>query len=1014
MKSLACCVVLTGFVMTCPPEAKAWDSSHKPAIRHFPATNYPTPFGDSLVNNKPRFAVGFVEDALGNVKETDEGYPNTNALLCSQAFLVNGDISQCGSIEGSLDSTKWGWLEVRKKGNSGAHSEHTLIATASAERAGLNETRIFEPFWLRYATRNEYVASPATLDEDDGRPVGDKWVAAQSWLPTGGTPGSTHAARSMALLELAQLPDDSSSVADFAAGNEICPLDGIDGYGNSHTDACHQFEGALGSTNATHFKPLNHAMWAYYHTLARRRIRQCADLEALNGRFYEDWDYYYAWSPKIVSEQDTEVHECEREAMAYEMFAQHFLQDAWSTGHMWRRWGRASIADFPDYLGSEIREDIPNMNRPARRAAIAAMVAVGAGVVHGAKSVLLGKVGSWIGDEGTFFRTYTDDPLNSPEYQILPLFTEYTRWIGSGSTSYFGGGDLYWNPSVAPRGAVGVDEKFREQRERLLNCGAASMLETYREGPMRHGVPMPGAHSADIDAVDLRGSYCWEQMVDNRSMAAAVGISDATYGPGILTGLSAGIASRIIVSTREDGLSFPRGDLADAPDEATKAAIRDRDLFLQRLARLFADDLKHIRQAYEWNAGKDANGTTSAENRHETGSKITLLGVDALDDVELAPMTDPSVPPEPPPGVPYVDRIAGDLPATASTLQLAIPRLFWRGNIVHTCRATLQDDAALLTALQHRCLANAELGGDADACTECVYRAAPLIPVCEADGGIRMGESMCSEAGAIENAHAAGLPDWWFYKARLSGPETIPEPWAESTGLCQHPLYVALQWCSGSMSGSSMNMQNPTYQQFEATEQVACSDGPLADDRIFGVSRWRQGTALVEPLRSDPDDPAETDLTPYLLPMFTAISGVSERKHGSDPCDESGYYSTSSQAAVRSQNLLPLDLADFSDAFVNGPDIPRCGVQQRISWWQTSCSQAMSRLGYSPTVEPKVRSQLTGEQWQEFQTSYGSSCYIQEPRTFVTACTDDGLTCNAGWQCVPAEEGPVVKVFTSH
>jgi hypothetical protein len=45
---------------------------------------------------------------------------------------------------------------------------------------------------------------------------------------------------------------------------------------------------------------------------------------------------------------DTEAHECEREAFVYEMFAQHFLQDSLSTGHMGHRWGSPEVSDFWD------------------------------------------------------------------------------------------------------------------------------------------------------------------------------------------------------------------------------------------------------------------------------------------------------------------------------------------------------------------------------------------------------------------------------------------------------------------------------------------------------------------------------------------------------------------------------------------------------------------------------------------------------------------------------------------
>ena len=981
------------------------------------------------------FTAAILEDAIGGFKQLDEGFPNTNTLICSSDFVGlgpdnnMGNLAMCDTAEGHIDQRKWGWLEIRKKGNAGPSSEHALISTASAERSGLLATQIFEPFWFRYATQDSYVASPEALDDED-RQKGDMWVAAQSWLPTGGRPGSTHTARSIALLDLSQLPDDSSSIADFSAGNELCPLSGMEGYAGRVADACHEFRQALGATNVTHFKPLNRAMWTYYHTLARRRMRQCSALEVLNAHYYEDWDYYWDWSPEFLSAHDTEVHECEREAMTYEMFAQHFLQDAWATGHMWRRWGRASIPDFPYSLRGEEPSTIPTSNWAVRKTAIAQMVAVGVGIVHGDKSVLLEEFFHNSGNSADPSvldtigpRSFTNDPLNSPEYRLLPFLPESVYWATPrmAGEKFKGGGDMFWLPTNAPLGQVGSDPRFEEQRNRLLNCGAASMLEAYRDGPMRHGAPVPTQFGGDIDNIDLQSDYCWGQLATNRSMAAAVGLTDATYGVGLVTGFGAGMVGRFLVGKRRKGLAFPAEDSLSIDQEANRVAIADWKTFSDKLGDQFAEDLSRIKRVYERHAKVDPDGVAAAKGEHIDGGPIRLLGVDGAEDVDaatLAAMSEPDVPPMAPPGVPYVDRLVSDLPASdpKTDLQLATSRMLWRGNMAETCHATLKDDAALLNGLQQRCLNNATIGGDADACTECVYRAAQVLPVC-VGGGTHIGGSMCSDIGAIPNAHAPGLPDWWFDGYRLISPANIPTPWAGSTGLCQHPYFVALQWCSGTMTTlAEMNMQDPSYGEYDERERVQCSSGFFGDTRTFGVTSWRKGRMLTEFLRPDPLDPEAIDPTQYLLPMFTAFSGTTELKHGADACDKDAYYSVSSQTPVLIEQLAPADTADYVEAYVDTPDVPRCGIQQRVSWWQSTCASAMQKLEYVPSVSSGAsqRSQLTGEQWEEWQTADGPLCSIQEPRSFVTTCADPRLTCNAGWQCTPPVQPPLVRTIATY
>ena len=177
-------------------------------------------------------------------------------------------------------------------------------------------------------------------------------------------------------------PYFSNSLSEWAAGNEICSLSGVDGaYRNAHSlEACHQFKMAMGATNITHFAPLNRDMWRYYHELALTQMAECRSYAEMPAAFYGNFD-------DVLPASQTEVHECERLAMAYEMFAQHFLQDAWSVGHMWNAWGATTLDGYPADV--ELLPDeapLPAIDVPGRRALIGALVGIARGMVHGAKS----------------------------------------------------------------------------------------------------------------------------------------------------------------------------------------------------------------------------------------------------------------------------------------------------------------------------------------------------------------------------------------------------------------------------------------------------------------------------------------------------------------------------------------------------------------------------------------------------------------------------------------------------
>ena len=110
------------------------------------------------------------------------------------------------------------------------------------------------------------------------------------------------------------------------------------------------------------------------------------------------------------------VREAEYEALAYEGYAQHCLQDRWSSGHMWERWNAGDYARLPD-------------TDPLRNLLIGSM----AGIVHGAQSVLFN----------------IPDPLCAPEVDgstVTPIV-----WSSDELGLQPGVGDYRWAEIVGER-----------------------------------------------------------------------------------------------------------------------------------------------------------------------------------------------------------------------------------------------------------------------------------------------------------------------------------------------------------------------------------------------------------------------------------------------------------------------------------------------------------------------------------------------------------------------------------
>lgn len=292
--------------------------------------------------------------------------------------------------------------------------------------------------------------------------------------------------------ELAALPDFSYSLRDFADGHEGCVLAGsadIDG------EECHRFESVMGATNSSHFVPQSQRWYAHYHALAVARAGDCA---ALDARVADD------------VEGDDVVLACEEEALAIEAVGQHFLQDAWATGHMWPRWGSPELQDFPSL-------------------SVARVVGAVGGLLHGAKG-LQEAMQQAIGPVGVLVSV--DDQLNAPN---LTDAEDQLEWRAVDADAPFadGVGDVFWRFIDGVEG----DPQFR----RLMACATSGVLDVYGATGQRHGVV---AASATVDPSSAR---CFGQRATNGGLARAAALNLRVDAINVTVELSSNQVTKVLV-----------------------------------------------------------------------------------------------------------------------------------------------------------------------------------------------------------------------------------------------------------------------------------------------------------------------------------------------------------------------------------------------------------------------------------------------------------------------------------
>lgn len=789
-----------------------------------------------------------------------------------------------------------GWVNLRRAW-SGAPSgtwadfltpEHMLITQQAAMIAGFptplgntgtSTNPLFNSlFFVRYPVQDRYLASPLSTTPPT-------YVVGQSYQPVSFANIGAHASRGIYLAELAQMPDLSLSVWDWAAGNEQCPIANLDqanglnafsSGGSTLYDVnnCHDFTKMLGPLNVAHFKPGSHAYYSWYHALALSRMSECTNLATLVTPL--DQGNLQGTTPAVT--YDTEAHECEREAFVFEMFAQHFLQDNWSTGHMWAGWGSPDLAAFPtsppllQWLILSQLSGIPGQpsaipgplqwpamfpheNVPARQVITAAVVAALRGTIHGTKAVSAGislppslGLGPAVGSVSFL----SEDPLCGPNYPDLLgalQSTDYqtwpdarTSWSLQGGTTALplgpngvsaGAGDYYWNPP-ASFGKVSIladdlQQHYQPQRDHLLACSAKSLRDVYDQGPGVHG-PLNDLSKVDgytIDSIDPNGPDCWNNWATNDSMEGALApLFYSRQWPG----LPGNAALQQLFQSLSPVFNTIVSYMAVKSKFGTTLAANQYDPnWLQALARLLSGQAILDNVALEAtmfaSALTDSQGTGIAQMGSPVATPgITMLGV---------PSWNPPASTTPP--AYYADQATprgSNFPTDA-----IMGHMFWRSHMREGCT---ENDATTIAGLRARCMQGALNGGDPEACTACVEAAEPQIPTCapmQVIDSIETGElgpSKCEAlTGGLPNTN---LPLEWF-DASFAQNEPCPSPAANPA-------------CTGNANARWV-MTGPTLvpqcipPQLEAIEYCTGTEGST-DPSAFG-QMYEGGALLADP-----------------------------------------------------------------------------------------------------------------------------------------------------------------------
>jgi uncharacterized membrane protein len=288
--------------------------------------------------------------------------------------------------------------------------------------------------------------------------------------------------RETSIASMANLPDFSYTLWDWASGNETCPPDRA----NPDAPDCHIYKTHVGWLNANHFLPMAERWYQHLHGIALQRAAQCRDAyDALEGQ----------------EPQRTRFHDwllaCEQEALAIEGAAQHYLQDAWSAGHMWERWGGARTTDF----GGD--------------RTLGFAISVFSGLIHGAKSIAEDLLADQLPGHPLI-----DDPMCAP-HDAVTYVDPLSLAVHHGAGDVFADhvlDDLY------PLGGGAYDL----QRSAMLGCAVDGLRAVYEATAQLNG-PLASPDASQFDpSRRVSDASCWGQRVTNAALATGCGLHVGT------------------------------------------------------------------------------------------------------------------------------------------------------------------------------------------------------------------------------------------------------------------------------------------------------------------------------------------------------------------------------------------------------------------------------------------------------------------------------------------------------
>lgn len=472
--------------------------------------------------------------------------------------------------------------------------------------------------------------------------------------------------RTIELAVFAQLPDKAYALWDWTSGNEGCPATGS----VNDVPECHKFEAHMGWLNSNHFLPQAGTIFQRYHELALQRARVCQEMAATLSVAGRD-------EPDVLQA-------CDREALLLEAIAQHYLQDAWSMGHMWQRWGSPELEDFASALSADkTLGDIDSIGDAVGR---------GSGIIHGAKAI-----------------THLADAMCAPDSGIEFVFN---------GAVYPGAGDLYLD-------AVEVDERFDSQFEFMYRCSVTSMREVYLASARSFGPPGP-SQAATMDL-----AACFTQRATNR----ALGLGSAIQVPIVLAASLSNVAMVALAAVSDRYLRSLELDPSGRSDyylPLTSELLTTVDLpgvLIPRSVRTrWHNDMARIQFFLSFSASNEAGAATLAD-----GDLGPLLDMEPnafyQGKAALSSYTDPPLPWTPTP-------TDVELSSTAANAANILSRTFREAHIEDWCGVLHEGgtDEFSLTHLRDTCISLRDQGADAEtACGVCASFAEWMVFDAEPD-----------------------------------------------------------------------------------------------------------------------------------------------------------------------------------------------------------------------------------------------------------------------------------------